>query len=163
MNAKQAPTPTAATITPPAAGPTTRAALKRLELSAIALGSSSRPTIWNVSACRAGASSTRTMPRSAVSRYTSWTVTTPPSVSPVSAKARSMEAVWVPITVLLASIRSTSTPANSPSTVNGRNWKTARMPTATGEWVISSTSQAVAMFCIQVPLTEITWPEKKRR
>ena len=37
------------------------------------------------------------------------------------------------------------------------------MPTATGEWVSSSTSQAVAMFCIHVPLTDTTWPAKKRR
>ena len=44
--AKHQPTPAAATTTPPTAGPTTRAALNRLELSATAFGSSSRPTIW---------------------------------------------------------------------------------------------------------------------
>ena len=35
--------------------------------------------------------------------------------------------------------------------------------TATGEWVSERISHAVAMFCIHVPLTEITWPEKKSR
>jgi len=45
LNAKQKPTPAAAMITPPRAGPKMREALKRLELSAIAFGSSLRPTI----------------------------------------------------------------------------------------------------------------------
>ena len=39
----------------------------------------------------------------------------------------------------------------------------ASRPTASGECVSSTTSQASPMFCIHVPLTEITWPEKKRR
>ena len=46
LNMKHQPTPTTAIRTPPSAGPTARAALKRLELSAIAFGSSSRPTSW---------------------------------------------------------------------------------------------------------------------
>ena len=56
--AKQTPTPHAAMTTPAKAGPTTRDALKRLAFSATAFGSSSRPTIWKVSACRPGASKT---------------------------------------------------------------------------------------------------------
>ena len=60
--AKHAPTPTAAMIAPAIAGPTTREALKRLALSATAFGSSSRPTIWNVSECRLGASRTSPTP-----------------------------------------------------------------------------------------------------
>ena len=56
--AKQTPTPKAAISTPAKAGPTTRDALKRLAFSATAFGSSSRPTIWNVSAWRPGASKT---------------------------------------------------------------------------------------------------------
>ncbi len=69
----------------------------------------------------------------------------------------------VQITVRRASMRSTTTPANRPNTVNGRNWQTASSPTTSGEWVSVRISQAVAMFCIQVPLTEITWPAKNRR
>jgi hypothetical protein len=38
-----------------------------------------------------------------------------------------------------------------------------RTPTATGECVSSRTSHAAAMFCIHVPVTETTWPEKKSR
>ena len=63
--AKHQPDPTAAISTPASAGPKIRAVLKRLELSAIAFGSSSRPTIWNVRFCRDGASKTRAVPVSA--------------------------------------------------------------------------------------------------
>ena len=62
LAAKHHPTPTAAMTTPPSAGPAMRAMLNRLELSAIAFGSSSRPTIRNVSDWRAGASSTSAVP-----------------------------------------------------------------------------------------------------
>ncbi len=65
---KQAPGPAAAMTAPPSAGPTMRAPLKRLELRATALGSSLRPTIWNVRAWRAGWSRTSERPRRPVSR-----------------------------------------------------------------------------------------------
>ena len=47
--------------------------------------------------------------------------------------------------------------------MNGMKRQKASRPTAIGELVSSTTSQASATFCIQVPLTEITWPVKKRR
>ena len=47
--------------------------------------------------------------------------------------------------------------------MNGMKRQKASAPTASGECVSSTTSQASATFCIQVPLTEITWPVKKRR
>ena len=47
--------------------------------------------------------------------------------------------------------------------MNGMKRQKARMPTASGECVSSTTSQASATFCIQVPLTETTWPVKKSR
>ena len=56
--AKHQPTPTAAITTPASAGPRIRAVLNRLELSAIAFGSSSRPTSWIVRFWRAGRSNT---------------------------------------------------------------------------------------------------------
>ncbi len=58
LTTKQTPTPNAAIRTPARAGPTTREALKRLAFSATAFESSSRPTIWKVSAWRPGASKT---------------------------------------------------------------------------------------------------------
>ena len=55
------------------------------------------------------------------------------------------------------------TPATSPKSVNGTKRQNASAPTASGELVSSTTSQASAMFCIHVPLTETIWPLKKRR
>ncbi len=46
LTAKQAPTPTEAISRPAIPGPTMREALKTLVFSAIAFGSSARPTIW---------------------------------------------------------------------------------------------------------------------
>ena len=74
-----------------------------------------------------------------------------------------IETACVAITSLRLSNRSATTPAKSPKTVKGMKRQKARMPTASGEWVSSTTSQASATFCIQVPLTEITWPVKKSR
>ena len=59
--------------------------------------------------------------------------------------------------------RSATTPEISPKTVNGANRQNARKPTATGECVSSITYQASAMFCIQVPTSETTWPVKNSR
>ena len=55
------------------------------------------------------------------------------------------------------------TPATRLKSVNGMNWQSARIPTATGECVSERMSQACATRCIQVPVLEMTWPAKKRR
>jgi hypothetical protein len=55
------------------------------------------------------------------------------------------------------------TPAKRPKTVKGRNWQSARTPTATGDPVRSSTSHAIATFCIHVPVMETICPVKKSR
>ena len=77
--------------------------------------------------------------------------------------ARNICVNWVPITVRQESSRSTTTPATMLKRVNGMNWQSARIPTATGEWVSERTSHACATRCIQVPMFEITWPVKNRR
>ena len=69
----------------------------------------------------------------------------------------------VRITVRRLSKRSAITPENSPKIVNGPKRQNDRIPMATGSRVSDSTNQYMAMFCIQVPLTETTWPVKKRR
>ena len=61
------------------------------------------------------------------------------------------------------SIRSATTPEKRPKTVKGAKRQNASAPIAIGESVRVTTSQASEMFCIHVPLTEITWPTKKRR
>ena len=56
------PGPANATTKPPIAGPSTRAVVPRLDISATAFGRSFEPTIWKTSACRAGPSSAATTP-----------------------------------------------------------------------------------------------------
>ena len=63
LSAKHVPTPTDAISTPAIAGPMTRVALLRLELSAIALGSSDRPTSWIIIAWRVGLLNAMIVPR----------------------------------------------------------------------------------------------------
>ena len=94
---KHRPTPATAMSTPASAGPTMREALNRLEFNAIALGSSSRPTIWMVNDCRAGVSKMVTMPLTPASRYTSHTAAWAVSASAASVAALSMNAVCVTI------------------------------------------------------------------
>ena len=145
---------------PPIPGPTIREALKMLELSAIALGSSARPTISMVNACRAGVSKTSTVPYAAASRSTSHTVAMWVSARTLSTAASTIEVACVPIRVRRTSSRSMTAPPSSPSTAKGPNWQAARMPTAAAEWVSWSTNQAWATFCTQVPLIEIPCPMK---
>ena len=47
--------------------------------------------------------------------------------------------------------------------MTGMNWKTARNPRATGSLVSSRMSQLWATLSIQVPTSEISWPDQKRR
>jgi hypothetical protein len=61
------------------------------------------------------------------------------------------------------SIRSATTPAKRPRAVKGKKRKNASAPTARGELVSSTTSHASAMFCIQLPTNETSWPENQRR
>src|SRR6266540_2675418 len=74
---KHAPTPSAPISTPATAGPTTRAALKSEELSAIAFMRSSFPTSSTTNDWRVGMSKALTTPRKAASAITQPTVTVP--------------------------------------------------------------------------------------
>ena len=103
-----------------------RAVLKRLELSAIAFGSSSRPTSWNVRFWRDGRSKTSAMPVSAAIAYTSHGCTCPSSVIAASTAEKTICTDWVTITVRRLSKRSVTTPANRPSSVNGPKRQIAR-------------------------------------
>ena len=69
------------------------------------------------------------------------------------------------ITMRRLSKRSVITPDTSPKSVNGPNRQTESRPTARPRecGVSSTTTQAIAMFCIHVPQTDVIWPAKKRR
>ena len=47
--------------------------------------------------------------------------------------------------------------------MTGRNWAVATIPSQIGSPVSWRTSQAWATCCIQVPTSEISWPQKKSR
>ena len=61
------------------------------------------------------------------------------------------------------SSRSASTPPYGASTSTGRVCNATTSPNAALEWVSVSTSQACAVTCIQVPISEIAWPVTYRR
>jgi hypothetical protein len=67
LSAKQAVTPTAAMVSPASAGPVRRAVFITIELSAMAFGTSSGPTISLMKACRVGLSSAVAVPSTAAS------------------------------------------------------------------------------------------------
>jgi hypothetical protein len=56
--------------------------------------------------------------------------------------------------------RSTTAPAQSPSTSRGPNCSAVLIPSATPLPVSVSTSQSWATRCIQVPTTDTAWPVK---
>ena len=163
LTTKHRPVPTAAIRSPASAGPITREALKRPELSATAFCSSDWPTIWKVSVCRPGASKTSTSPPSAARAYTTGSVATPASVTTARTMETTIAAPWVARRRRRVSNRSMITPATRPSARNGTKRQNASAPTARGEPESSITSHASAMFCIHVPATETICPLKKSR
>jgi hypothetical protein len=88
-------------------------------------------------------------------------VAVPVSVTTASAIEITIAAACVAMTSFRDSTRSVTTPATRLKTVNGTKRQNARAPTASGEPESSSTSHASATFCIQVPASETSWPEKK--
>ena len=74
-----------------------------------------------------------------------------------------IDTAWMTIITRRLSRRSASTPAGSEKSANGAKRTKARSPTATGECVSSTISQASATFCIHVPLSETIWPTKYSR
>ena len=85
------------------------------------------------------------------------------SVTTASAIDTTIAAPCVVMTRRRESMRSASTPATSPNTVNGTKRQNASAPTASAESDSSSTSQASATFCIHVPARETSCPPKKIR
>jgi hypothetical protein len=148
---------------PATAGPTVRAALKIEALRAIALSRSSRPTISTVNDWRTGASKAFTTPSRPASTNTCHTCTSPVRVSSARMAARSMATTWVMISSLCLGSRSASVPAMSEKSSTGSELAAATRPSNAGESVRRNTSQPWATLCIQVPISEISWPIKKRR
>ena len=163
LRKKQAVTPTRPIRMPPSAGPTIRAALKTAEFRPTAFVTSSTPTISMTNAWRVGMSTALTSPSSAASSRMCHTCATFAKLSAASTKARSIEAVCVPTSVARLGRTSAMMPPNSPRIRTGRNWAAATIPSQNGSWVRRSTSHARPIDCIQVPTSEMSWPNQNRR
>ena len=146
---------------PATAGPTTREALNIAELRAMALIRSSLPTISMMNAWRAGMSKALTTPRRAESTNTCQMRTVLVRVRNASAKASSIDAVWVAMTTWRRLRRSAAMPPSTENANTGIWPEKPTRPSSAEEPVRLYTSQDCATFCIQVPTRLMSWPPKK--
>ena len=147
--------------TPATAGPTIRAALKIAELRATALPMSSRPTISMTKAWRVGMSIALVQPRMNAIRITCQTWISWVSVRTARTTASPIAIVWVAMRVRRLGRLSATMPPNRPKTSTGANCAAVTTPSQNGSPVNVRTSQSSAMFCIQVPTREMSWPDQK--
>jgi len=124
------PVPTNVIITPATAGPTTRARLNVIELSATALVTCSEPTISPTNDCRIGASIAVKQPSTKQNRYTCHSATIPVTSSSPRTSAQPPMPACRPSSSRRLSIRSASMPAHIDNIRVGRNWSAAAMPRA---------------------------------
>ena len=161
---KHQPSLLAAITSPASEGPISRAVLTIDELMAMALERSPRSsTIFTMNDCRPGISNALITPCIALSASTSAIVMRCESVSHASKSDCTMASVWVHTNTLRRSMRSTMTPASGASRNVGICPAKPTVPSSSGDLVSRYTSQDVAMRVIQVPISEMLCPPKKRR
>ena len=162
---KNAPaSPVVATARPAMAGPMVRAALKMVELSPMALDRSLLPsTISTIKDWRAGMSMALAAPNNVASTITCHTWTAPVQVNAARIKAWTIMIVWAMTMIERLEKRSASEPPHSDSGTSGSTATKLTRPIMLAWPVRRYTSHCWAMVCIQVPMTEISWPKKNRR
>jgi hypothetical protein len=160
LKKKQGVTPTVAMSRPPTAGPTIREVFIAIELSAIALAMRSRPTMLLIRLCRAGPSNTFTMPSETTTAVSAPSDTCPVSDSTANTSDSRAKHVWVMIIIPRLSDRSVTRPPHGPSSNSGTNRAAVIAPSTTPLWLSCRTTQLIAMFCIQLPATDVLWPKK---
>ena len=163
LRMKHHPSPTAATRTPATAGPSMRAAFTIDELSAIALGRSSRVTISMTNDCRVGMSNAFTTPRPAAIAMTAGTVTRWATVRLPSSSASTIAEVCVASSTRRRSTRSAAAPPSGLSSSTGSCPENPTRPSSSAERASRYTSQAWATDCSQVPTSEMSCPPTNRR
>ena len=155
--------PTVLMRTAATAGPTMRAVLNTALLRATALDTSSGPTISMTNDWRVGLSTTVTHPATNTSAYTIHSSTTPVVTTRNMANASTAAVLCVITSTRRLSNRSAINPPHMPASSIGVNWRAVVTPRATPLPVSLSTSQLWAVICIHVPVSETSWPAKKRR
>jgi hypothetical protein len=109
--------------------------LKVIELSATAVGTSSRRTSETISACCAGAENALTTPRQSVSAITTHVVANPAHASTASPPASTIASVCVTSRSFRRSTRSARLPAHGVRTRIGMNCEKPRTPSSSAECV----------------------------
>ena len=125
--------------------------------------SSRRSSIWTRNDCRAGTSSALMNPSRSDSAMTCQIASRPEYIRPASIRAWTIDSTCVRMTRRCRSTRSTSTPAKGASTNVGIRAANPTRPSSKALWLNRQTSQATAVICIQVPISEMPWPMKKSR
>ena len=133
LSQKHPASPTEARRMPAAAGPSTRAVLKAIELRAMALERSSRPARSIVKVCRAGRSKALITPKTTPRASTIQGRTTPALTTAASAVAWTSAAVCVAATSFRLSMWSATTPAQREKARTGRNWQKPSNPSMKAE------------------------------
>ena len=134
---------------------------------------------WKIDAFRMIASRTRDMP--AMSPMNAWVdgksraLTIPRRVARTNTCHNAMTRVWtriantnariiakdwVAMSTFRRSQRSAKTPIHGPRKKVGRKASIAAMPKAVPEWLSSQTTHDCAVCCIQIPIREMTCPER---
>src|SRR2546425_365683 len=129
----------------------------------MALVSPGLPTRSTMKDWRAGMSSVLASPYRVASTATCQYLTWPLHTSADRASAWTMSALWVPMMSRRLRTRSLMAPPTKENRSIGANCSVPIIPSLNGELVSSSTSHDWPTLCIQVPISETSWPPQKRR
>ncbi len=162
---KTQPLPTLMMSKPATAGPSMRAALNEVELSATAFARSSSPTISETNVWRTGASKAVTQPSRKANTYTCHSCTWPLIHNIPRPSASKPMAACVHSNNFLRSSKSAAMPVRGSNNNCGPNCKAMTMPTALALCYVNSlsTSQSCAVRCIQVPIFDTKAPPAQIR
>jgi hypothetical protein len=150
------PGPKAATMSPPSAGPATRAILKETEPSVIAEERSFFGTSSGIIACHAGVFIAAPMPRKNVKTRRINGDVFPEMVIRPSTSADASMSIWVNMSKRRRSIVSARAPAGRARRKKGRVVAVCTMATMKGDTVREVMSHEAPTSCIHVPTRETT-------
>ena len=146
--------PTAATMTPPMAGPTLRARLKPAALAITACAICARGTWSPIDACHAGAKAAAPQPIRNVRPSSRAGVTRPASITTASATDASSASTCDTSMMVRRSRVSASAPASSDRKKNGRVFAVCTSATWSGEGAMVAISQEAPTVWIMLPNEE---------
>ena len=138
-------------MSPPVAGPMTRAALKEIPLRVMAFERSSRGTRRGVSTCHAGMLKATAMPCASIRTSSTRGVAKPKYAAAAIASAMSIMQTCVSTIRVLRLTLSATRPPNMPRMSVGPSWAAARYPIHASDLVCCETIQRMATNSNQLP------------